>query len=351
MKDKMTPPERMHALMAGEQLDRVPCIPFIFGHTAVVSGLPIGKIYDDAETSFMCQLRAQEMYGYDGGPLYGYATAGAWEFGGEVDFPYKKYAGAPIVKKHPVNTEKEAQELKVPDDVTKAGAVAIALEFARLQNKYGMPVTVQVGSPLTWAGTIMGEDRMMAWMVKKPELVHLVLRKVTDFLLKVAEHWVEEFGAEKIMAFDGGPTEDNRLISPKFFETYAFPYVKELHEKACDMGIQTFFSHICGEQNKNLTYWSQIPYGKRSILSFGQEVPLKKVSEMFPEHIIAGNVDPSIIQEGTPEEILELCRKSIEDCKDHPGGYVLMAGCEVPPMAPPVNVFQMVKAVREYGQY
>ena len=34
-----------------------------------------------------------------------------------------------------------------------------------------------------------------------------------------------------------------------------------------------------------------------------------------------------------------------------PGGYVLMAGCDVPPQAPPVNVFQLVKAAREFGRY
>ena len=37
--------------------------------------------------------------------------------------------------------------------------------------------------------------------------------------------------------------------------------------------------------------------------------------------------------------------------KDHEGGYVLMAGCDVPPLAPPVNVFQLVKAAREFGRY
>ena len=81
MYDKMTPQERMAAILNGERPDRVPCIPFIFGHTAIVCGHPIAKTYDDAEISFMCQLRAQELYGYDGGTLYRYATFGGWDFG------------------------------------------------------------------------------------------------------------------------------------------------------------------------------------------------------------------------------------------------------------------------------
>ena len=49
--------------------------------------------------------------------------------------------------------------------------------------------------------------------------------------------------------------------------------------------------------------------------------------------------------------MLALCKECIEEGKDHPGGYALMTGCEVPPQAPPVNVGQMVAACREYGQY
>ena len=60
-----------------------------------------------------------------------------------------------------------------------------------------------------------------------------------------------------------------------------------------------------------------------------------------------GNVDPITMQEGTPEQVMELCEACVLEGKDHPSGYALMTGCEVPPQAPPVNVFQMVKACRE----
>jgi uroporphyrinogen decarboxylase len=86
-------------------------------------------------------------------------------------------------------------------------------------------------------------------------------------------------------------------------------------------------------------------------MSFGREVNLKTAMEMFPNSIIAGNVDPTLIQEGKPEEVLEQARECVEMAKYHPGGYVLMSGCDVPPQAPPVNVFQLVKASREFGRY
>ena len=85
--ETMSSPERMGALMRGERPDRVPVIPFIFGHTALMCGEPLARVFDDAEQSYRCQVLCQEMYGYDGGPLYAYASAGGWELGGRSSSP------------------------------------------------------------------------------------------------------------------------------------------------------------------------------------------------------------------------------------------------------------------------
>ncbi len=348
--DSMSSRERWEGLLQGKALDRVPCLQFILGHTAIVNGQPIAKIYDDARVSFECQRNAMELYGYDGLVLHGWANAGGAEFGGEVEYPYRRYAGAPMVTRNPVQSEQDALELAVPDDVATAGTVPIGLEFSRLQAEHDLPCTVQVGSPLTWAGSVCGEERLMLWLIKKPDLVHRVLRVITDFILKKAELWVREFGADRVMAFDLC-IETNRLYSPQQFETFSFPYLREVHEAVTDMGVAIFLSHICGEQNRNLPLWSQLPYGGRGMVSVGREIDLAEAGRAFPDCIITGNLDPVALQEGTAEEVLDLARTCVARGKDHPGGYALMSGCEVPPQAPPVNVFQMVKACRDAGRY
>jgi len=347
----MTSGERMAALMRGERPDRGPVIPFLSGHAAVVCGQPIARICDDPAESFRCQALCADLYGHDATPLYAYASAGGWEFGGEIEFPTKKYSGAIVVTRTPIQSEDDVAALRVPEDVSTAGALPIALEIARLQNEAGMPVTMQIGAPLTWAGSVIGEERMMVWMIRRPELVHAVLDKVSDFLVRVAEHYVAAFGADRLMAFHGAATETNRLISPKQFDTFSLPYLQKINARIIDLGVKTFFIHICGEQNKNLPSWQQVPMTRQTIISVGREIALTTAMEMFPEQIIAGNVDPTLIQEGRAEEVLEQCRECIDMAKHHPGGFILMAGCDVPPQAPPVNVFQLVKAAREYGRY
>ena len=277
----MTSRERWDALVRGDRLDRVPCLQFMLGHTAVVNGKSIAKVYDDAEASLTCQRNAMDLYGHDGLVLHGWANAGGAEFGGEIEFPYRKYTGAPMMKRSPVQNEDDAWALAVPDDILSAGTMPVALAFSRLQYELGMPVTVQVGSPLTWAGSVCGEERLMLWIIKKPDLVHHVLRVITDFILRKADYWVKTFGAENLMAFDLC-IETTKLYSPRQFETFGFPYLKEIHEHLTAAGTAIFLSHICGEQNKNLPLWSQLPYGRRGMISVGKEVALAAASEAVP---------------------------------------------------------------------
>ncbi len=114
--------------------------------------------------------------------------------------------------------------------------------------------------------------------------------------------------------------------------------------------------HICGDHNKNLPLWKKVPMsraGAPAILSIGHEVSLETAAEHFPEHIIAGNIEPRIVVHGTPEEVYEASRKCILVGKEHcrKGQFIFMAGCEVPYAAPCVNVYMMQKAVQDFGRY
>ena len=75
------------------------------------------------------------------------------------------------------------------------------------------------------------------------------------------------------------------------------------------MDIRYLLCHICGEQNWNLPYWAQVPMSSPGIISIGKEVDITTAIEYFGETcIIAGNIEPAILQTGAPEEIYELCR-------------------------------------------
>ena len=349
--ETMTSAERMGAILMRQRPDRVPFMPFIFGYCARNVGYPIASVYNDAEKSFWAQMWTAEMYGYDGGAMYAYASMGGWEFGGDIKMPKSEWEQAPVVTRFPAQTPEAVDALQIPD-VETAGCYPIFIEFAKIQQQFGMPIMLFVMSPFTSAGNIAEVDVLCRWMMKRPEVAHKLLRKVNDFNKKVIDYFVEKFPNYPMMGFTGEPTGANQIISPRQFEEFVLPYYQELHGDLLDRGIRHIFCHICGEQNLNLEYWAQVPFGDPGIISFGHEVDLARAVEVFGDkHAIAGNIEPQVIQNGTNQQVYELCKAAIDKAKMAPNGYLLMAGCEVPVQAPPYNIYVMKKAIMEHGFY
>jgi len=349
--DRMTSQERIEALYNRQPVDRVPFVHRGYGFSARNVGYPIADIYENPQRSFEAQMWTAEMYGSDATPWYTFVSYGAWEFGGEIKWPTDRYQSGPSVARRPVQTEEDVWNLELPD-VKMAGCIPRMMEFAKLQEEHGVQIAVICGSPFTHAANLCGTDKFMTWMIKSPETVHRALRLMTDHILQVVQYFVDTFGKGRVLARSAAPTESNALISPQHFEEFAFPYLKELHEKVLAMGVKTIYCHICGDQNRNLPLWAQIPMGDPGMLSFGHEVDIATAAKYFPDHIIAGNVNPQVIARGSPREVFELSREAIEKGKKHcPSGFVLMPGCEIPPTTPPYNMYTMRKAIEEFGWY
>ncbi|MBN2124358.1 MAG: hypothetical protein JW821_08700 [Deltaproteobacteria bacterium] len=261
---------------------------------------------------------------------------------------YEKYplilnAGARL------QSEEDAWNLELPD-VKTAGMVPLVMEFAKLQERHGYPIAFSSGSILKVFQNLSGIERMCRWMMKKPEVTHRLCRRVADFDIAIAHYWADTFDCrERIIPLTAAPTESNQVISPKLFRDFSLPYQKEVNEAVLGMGMKHINTHICGDHNLNLPYWTEIPMGDPGILSFGHEVDLETASEYFPDHIIVGNVDPAVIQTGRPEDVYEASRICIEKGKKYPGGFALAPGCELPPLAPPYNVWMMRKAINDFG--
>lgn len=353
----MSPAERMAAVRdPGRRPDRVPFVPRMYGFPMALSGWEVADAYGNAERSFRARIKAQETVGYDDPfALYAYASMGAWEFGGEVKMPAGEYGAAPSVARHPVTCEDDLEGLRVPDDVLAAGSVPIMLEFARLQAGHGLPVSLDLGTPFTDAANVVEPSLFLKWLVKRPDLVHHVLRIVTDFFLALAAEWVRLFPGRVIVGFDGTPSEANTLISGAHFRQFALPYMREVHARALDLGVTYFHTHICGEHNANLAALAEVPFGRTGqpgMVSFGHEVALTRAIEVMGEDVvIMGNVDPAEMRFGSPERVFELARDAVLAGKEAPVGFVLMSGCEVPVDTPLENLAAMLRAARTHGRY
>jgi uroporphyrinogen decarboxylase len=349
--DKMTSKERTEALLKGKPVDHVGFYPFVLGFCAKNVGYPVSAMYSDPQKSFDAQLWTHEQYGFDWGPIYGYASYGAWEFGGKVKMPESTYEQAPAHLSFPVQCEDDVDKLKLPE-ITQAGCIPLAMEFSKLQAKHKTTISVTFGSNFTIAGNICPVETLCRWMIKEPDLAHRILRLATDHITDIVKYWADTFGGENVVPQIWEPLESNDIISPPHFEKFVLPYLQETGEKILSMGIKHIFHHICGEHNANMHYWTQVPMGDPGICSIGKDIEINTAIEHLGDRaIIAGNIEPNILLTATPQEVYELCRGMVEEGKKAPRGFMLMSGCETPPNTSPYNVYMMRKAIIDHGWY
>ena len=349
--DQMTSRERMDALINGKPVDHVPLFLFARGLCATNMDMSLTDFYANPRKSLEAQVWVSRMYGQDEPTKFGFSSSAAWDFGGEIRMPSEEFDQTPMVVRYPVESEEDIAKLKMPDFET-AGILPRNIEFSRLQQAAGLMITMSIGAPFMYAANICGLERLARWMMKRPELAHQLLRLMTDYGIETAKYWMKAFGSENIEFRTATPTSSNQVISPKQFQTFSLPYLKELHTKVLKMGAKYLYTHICGDQNLNLPYYAEVPFGNPGIASFGHEVDLSNAIEHLGNQcIIVGNVEPALILSGTPEEVYEASRNCIEKGKAAPRGFILGTGCEISPMSPPANVWAMRKAINDFGWY
>jgi uroporphyrinogen decarboxylase len=351
-RDTMTPKERIMALTAGEAVDRVPFDPLAAGFSARIYGIDRGEFYRNPEKAFAAGIYLMETYPWmDFLPSYGWADRGVWEFGGKILWPDGNRFAAPVSPKPIVSVPNDVDILPDPD-VKRAGMNPLVARFNAISRKHGFPASLPGGTPTTLSAAIAGRENFLRWLIRYPEAIHKLQRKVTDFIIKSAEITIKQHGPENCSLYCGVPMETNQLISSKTFETFAKPYIKEILGYYVSEGIRTVMVHLCGDHTDNLVHWADIPLPPRTIFSIGHEMDLEKTGQFLgSKHILAGNINNTIIQTGSSREIVEEVRRCLGIGMNHTGGFILMPACELPPDTPRMNMEVLAQALYEYGFY
>ena len=344
---------KFRQLLSGKSINRP--LVWLWGATPSFAvqnaGYPAVTAYNDPQKSFDAQIETITQYGEDGIPrmAVGGASDVTWAFGGTLKWPTGEYDMAPTATRHPVNSEAEVETLTMPDDIAATGPLPLYLDFARRCHENGLPIFPFITSPIEGARSLCGPELLLRWMIKQPDLAHRLLRMATDYSVAVVRLFAANFPPEDILTYLAAPTASNQMLSPKFFEAFVLAYQKELHEEILQAGIQHIYCHICGEHNRNLHLWQQIPMGDPGIVSFGHEVAIETAVEFFGQDcIIAGNIEPAVIHLGHPDEVYQLSLDALAKGSKAPRGHILMPGCGIPPGVPTENLLMLKKAAEDF---
>ena len=281
----MSSRERWDALVRGDELDRVPCLQFILGHTAVVSGKPIAKIYDDAAVEHrlparrhgdvrlrrprparLGQRRRRRVRGRDRVPVpqvhrrpHDEEEPGA-ERGGRLEPPR---AGRHRRGRHdPGGARVLAAAARARHALHGAGGLAAHLGGVDLRRGAAHGLAHQE------AGS--GPPR-----AARDHGFHPARRR---------ELWVEGVRRRERSWPSTCASRPTSCIRPSSSRPSPSPTSRRSTTGSPSMGVAIFLSHICGEQNRNLPYWSQLSYGKRGMVSVGpRDRPDQRRAQAFPE--------------------------------------------------------------------
>ena len=125
----MSEAERLESVLNRQRPDRVPLWPLALGYSVVNGGYTINDAYTDLKVSTDVQIWANEQYSWLPIVLVPGALAcwPALEFGGDVRMPEGDFSQAPMITRHPVESDEEIRNLRIPDNLEQVGTIPLML--------------------------------------------------------------------------------------------------------------------------------------------------------------------------------------------------------------------------------
>jgi uroporphyrinogen decarboxylase len=168
-------------------------------------------------------------------------------------------------------------------------------------------------SGVYWMPT--GDDIMdfVVMMYERPDEMHDNARKKCEAAKELSKKQVDA-GVDFIVQNTDFGFNEGPFISPKHFSEFITPYMTEIVATIHDLGVPVIL-HSDGNLNEILDQiYSTGVDGYQSVDPQGH-MDIKKVRETYPDWILMGNVNCSMLQGSDKEEI----HKSVEYCMKYGG--------------------------------
>ena len=247
----------------------------------------------------------------------------------------------PTVVGQVVSTEEEAEALAIPE----VGACRTGLYLDAIKKAAGLitdrPVFAGVIGPFSLAARLLDVTEVMIDCYEEPDMVHIVLEKVTQFLCAYCQAY-KEAGANGVVLAE--PVAG--LLSPALAEEFSGPYVKRIVDAVQDDSFLLIY-HNCG--GSTIQQIDSILATGSAAYHFGNAIDMAEMMTHIPAGTVAmGNVDPAgEFRNGTPESIRAATLAVMDACCKYPN-FVISSGCDIPPLSRWENIDAFFAAVREY---
>ncbi|MBE5809599.1 MAG: methyltransferase [Clostridiales bacterium] len=256
-------------------------------------------------------------------------------FGAEVRFAEDE---VPAIIGQMISDEDDANKLPVPE--LAAGRASLCVEAVRTakQRITDKPVLAGMIGPYSLAGRLCDVTEIMYLCFDEPETVHIVLDKVTQYLIRYGQA-MKAAGADGLMIAE--PLAG--ILSPDMAEEFSMPYVKRIIDALQDQDFAVIY-HNCGNSVPQML--QAIYQLGAAAYHFGNAIDIEAVMRVTPSDILVmGNIDPAgQFSSGTVDSITSATRELLEKCGNF-SNFVPSSGCDIPAHAKWENIHAFFAAV------
>lgn len=339
--------ERVLTAVRHKEPDRVPVTPILSGGARQISGISYPDHSLNADKTAQSFLDGWKFVGGDLVLLMLDLSLEAADFGQRIVYPdnstpYPDYD-------HPMIRDVDDYDRIQSFDPLKSPRMSEFVRLCRIMVKeVGLKsiVTGFVFGPLGVLAMMRGAELLFKDCVLYPKKVQKACEIITGVLIEYVQaqcdSGVPAVAIDSLFASKTG-------LPKKLWEEIEGPFVSEISRVIKDNGLIVGV-HNCGHDPY---FDSQIRSMDPEVMSFAH-LPddckdRKELKKKYGDRVtLLGYVATPLLVHGTPTEVMDECRRQIDDLAPG-GGFILAPGCEYPPGIPLTNAIAMIKAAEKYS--
>jgi uroporphyrinogen decarboxylase len=241
-----------------------------------------------------------------------------------------------------IQTTEDIDRIKLPNPETDG-----LLPFMLNRLLKAQPAIEQAGhkirfsvsrGPLNVASFLMGTTELLTAMMMEPEMVHKLMRLVTDFL----KSW-HKLQQNTISTIDGITMLEDIVgfVGEQEFTEFGYPYLKQLY----DVNASVKLFHNDADCTMSVKYYPEMGI---NLFNPGMQMTVKDLIEVTDSRMtILGNIPPrDVLASGSPDAIKKSVKELLAATPDH-SRLMLSCGGGMPPGVTYEQIEAFISAARE----
>jgi [methyl-Co(III) methanol-specific corrinoid protein]:coenzyme M methyltransferase len=337
----LTPKERLHRVLKGNEIDRPPCIcpggmmNMIIEDVMDITGVKWPEAHSDAKMMADLALGVYENGGFENFGVPFCMTVEAEGMSAEVFMGTK--VNEPRVTEYPINSVTEWKKLNNIDvNKGRAKVVIDAIKILKERNS-DVPIVANLVGPVSLASSLVEPMDYYKELRRKPKEAREFMEFVTDNLIIFGKAQLEA-GADVLTISD--PSGTGEILGPKMFREFAVPYLNKIIDALKSYAEAGIIIHICGRLK---SIYNELNELNSNAISFDSVTSVTQVVRNVAGKAIMGNISTLALESSSPESLKRLAK----GCLDM-GVNILSPACGIGARTKLENIQSIVEATKEY---